>query len=872
MGKKKKSKTISDLFLDRPTSHGGWPDGHSGGYTDNKTPVNQQLAKFFQDMGLIDDDNPRARISEGIKVILSESHLKRYLLLKEQLEGNFIGIVEYEFVERTQTLLDLLRDIGYGPSSNKKTMPTRKIDKAGAGEHGKREIIPAFNLTSQSIVSPLSGQDPDPNPAKKSSDTLREIYESGDPAKAGELTVGNIICNLERYTHGFQMLNVSFQQDNILGLGQNSFPGVDIWNPYAEEDLDFRDVSMDNGEIDFSSKGEFSSVKTSSFSSSGEEKKQDVKLDSVGLKLASLSIIGHWLKNQGDFDDNRGLTSRRRFGPDDDTEDIRKATAMGSSIYDRNTGEGVIKAELLKRGINKVKIKFGAYNLGGISIHRITDFLTSLTDEFTTNYVARLTKKEPIVYTLDVNSLSSLEDLTRSSRVPEETEETANDEFQDFSSQVYPTSVAFLVGDEIEFYDDYSEKGMKNSSSYNQLKGRVFQGSEPASIVTTDGDGNVAYSKTIKAYKITEEEKSKLISYSLAKSDQGDSELYETSAYIAGLIKDAKDINAKLKSSLLKDRKNNILAALKSKYDPDLIDKFVRGQPAYLAAISLLLNLSGANVRAQAGRIINTRQDVNRGVESTNEEAISEIEQSLNGMPSLTSDTPIQYSINGLIGQIKQDFKDKNYKQILPKIENISEEIAGRSNRNKPEDQNNFYLFTEIEDKITEIFGEIERITSFEEEIEGLTAAEKELLNKNAGENTYLFAFLTTLKQSLADDIFKEEFKLAVICFYFMKPKPPGLTGLQIQLLLKEEKGLDFNYLIGQAYSVIIDRLNLISLIIHGEDKVNLEQDAFGNEASNYQNLNTQDTELMTQMESKIYKKVVHRILLESFYRKRGLR
>jgi|TARA_R110000823_G_scaffold199313_2_gene330453 hypothetical protein len=63
---KKSSKAIKDLFLDRPTSHGGWPNGHPGSFTDPNTPVNQQIANWLISMGLADDDNPRAKISENL--------------------------------------------------------------------------------------------------------------------------------------------------------------------------------------------------------------------------------------------------------------------------------------------------------------------------------------------------------------------------------------------------------------------------------------------------------------------------------------------------------------------------------------------------------------------------------------------------------------------------------------------------------------------------------------------------------------------------------------------------------------------------------------------------------------------------------------
>ena len=66
MKKKRKSKAIKDLYLDRPTSHGGWPGGHEGGYTDKDTPVYKQIANYLKSMGLADDDNPRARLSESM--------------------------------------------------------------------------------------------------------------------------------------------------------------------------------------------------------------------------------------------------------------------------------------------------------------------------------------------------------------------------------------------------------------------------------------------------------------------------------------------------------------------------------------------------------------------------------------------------------------------------------------------------------------------------------------------------------------------------------------------------------------------------------------------------------------------------------------
>ena len=54
--KKKKTKTtnklLKDLMLDRPTSHGGWPEGENRGWLPGSKPVNQQIADYLTSMGL----------------------------------------------------------------------------------------------------------------------------------------------------------------------------------------------------------------------------------------------------------------------------------------------------------------------------------------------------------------------------------------------------------------------------------------------------------------------------------------------------------------------------------------------------------------------------------------------------------------------------------------------------------------------------------------------------------------------------------------------------------------------------------------------------------------------------------------------------
>tara|TARA_A100001011_G_C14317845_1_gene848827 strand:- start:1063 stop:1302 length:240 start_codon:yes stop_codon:yes gene_type:complete len=68
--KKAKSKLIKDLHLDKPTSHGGWPEG-VGSWND-PTPVNVQIANWLESMGLA-DDVPHATLSEShIRKIIRE--------------------------------------------------------------------------------------------------------------------------------------------------------------------------------------------------------------------------------------------------------------------------------------------------------------------------------------------------------------------------------------------------------------------------------------------------------------------------------------------------------------------------------------------------------------------------------------------------------------------------------------------------------------------------------------------------------------------------------------------------------------------------------------------------------------------------------
>jgi len=64
------------LMLDRPTNHGGWPNGKNNSWIGDK-PVNDIIYDYLKSMGLI-DDVPHGK--------LSESYIKK--LIKESIDRN----------------------------------------------------------------------------------------------------------------------------------------------------------------------------------------------------------------------------------------------------------------------------------------------------------------------------------------------------------------------------------------------------------------------------------------------------------------------------------------------------------------------------------------------------------------------------------------------------------------------------------------------------------------------------------------------------------------------------------------------------------------------------------------------------------------
>ena len=72
MYRKKNKKLRKDLFLDRQTSHGGWPHGENSDWLGRK-PVNNIIYQYLEDMGLT-VDVPHARLSESkVRKLIKQS-------------------------------------------------------------------------------------------------------------------------------------------------------------------------------------------------------------------------------------------------------------------------------------------------------------------------------------------------------------------------------------------------------------------------------------------------------------------------------------------------------------------------------------------------------------------------------------------------------------------------------------------------------------------------------------------------------------------------------------------------------------------------------------------------------------------------------
>ena len=78
MARKKRKSLRKELFLDRPTSHGGWPNTEDNSDWLGRKPVNNIIYQYLEDMGLT-DDVPHAKLSENKIIKLIRKSIARNL-------------------------------------------------------------------------------------------------------------------------------------------------------------------------------------------------------------------------------------------------------------------------------------------------------------------------------------------------------------------------------------------------------------------------------------------------------------------------------------------------------------------------------------------------------------------------------------------------------------------------------------------------------------------------------------------------------------------------------------------------------------------------------------------------------------------------
>ena len=77
MARKKRKYLRKQLFLDRQTSHGGWPNGGNNSWM-GKKPVKDIIYDYLEAMGLT-DDVPHAKLSEQKIIKMIKESIRRNL-------------------------------------------------------------------------------------------------------------------------------------------------------------------------------------------------------------------------------------------------------------------------------------------------------------------------------------------------------------------------------------------------------------------------------------------------------------------------------------------------------------------------------------------------------------------------------------------------------------------------------------------------------------------------------------------------------------------------------------------------------------------------------------------------------------------------
>jgi len=833
--KKRKSKTISDLYLDRPTSHGGWPGGHSGSYTDNKTPVNKQLAKFFQEMGLIDDDNPRARISEGIKVKLSEDHLKRYLMVHEGMKPLTAMTKSVK-----ETPIASPPKNGEIQSSNSFWDDLAKIFKIHHSVVNYfRPVSSGVPGQSQSGATHSSANYYDLRTSVSNSDSAKlfnSLPYSEDPGRLGEEIVGHYARGYEHYKN----MNNSHSSDiPIAGRSPRSFPGVDLW--LSKDDLDFTKYDVDDkGVLDFSKAGGvFASVKTSSFGAkSGMSNAQQTALDTGSQYKACISILCVWMLKRQILDNSNLSVLRGQL------EDNQDKAIQGVQNLMKN------------HSIKEVIFPLGAYNLSGISPDEIDSVFYDNDLASSIGVISKMRRTKRTIAKLNLENFTPTNKLRGSS---------------------YPDKESVILGDpldpSVDIKNYLSGIDLSLSSDDYGIKGKVYSAQRRTKTV----QGVVK--------SLPSEFKLSYPSFIPKRPDKsGANKPVMTKEEIDELFIKAFD--------LINDLQREIANSIQSGDFKDMtgsstsLEKYAKTSVQAFASYAYMLKIfTGlANNSGQFDPDIDYEINDNTNIifDGLDFNALQSLDD------CLVEILAIAHKHSQIISELNIDPKNPyvfskqesgEFTDLLKGNfgENLKEYCKVRSIRNSINFDNetihlnDLQFFFEYVKEITDIikkYLDSRRINYSDVSINTndllkLAQSTKPTSDTQLRGNTspeiddtnIIYHFFTTVidtlklkPESKMTQIFKKEIQLALICFRFFEPKPPGLKGSQFTDLLgflnEKNNYLDQESKFESSFKTIVNRLNLISSIIHGEDEVNLEQDTFGNEKATYANLNINDPDI----------------------------
>lgn len=163
MRRKKRNNLRKELFLDRETSHGGWPNGNNSDWLGRK-PVNNIIYQYLEDMGLA-DDVPHARLSESKVRSLIRKSLREAIaagstpgeaIVKNNPSDNESSTFNYEFNDLIAGLIfdEAVSFVGSKPKL-KEFFNSVDEDLEADSDRALQTLIQAMSLLSPFVLNNL---------------------------------------------------------------------------------------------------------------------------------------------------------------------------------------------------------------------------------------------------------------------------------------------------------------------------------------------------------------------------------------------------------------------------------------------------------------------------------------------------------------------------------------------------------------------------------------------------------------------------------------------------------------------------------------------------------------------------------------------